>query len=119
VVHLAGADEVVASRRPAAALANTVVATERVAEACASAGVRRLVYLSTMHVYGDRIVPGAVLDEEMRVEPRSTYAISRLASEHVVKGFSRGAYELVTFRLTNSLGAPDDPSVDRWSLVAN
>jgi UDP-glucose 4-epimerase len=119
VVHLAGEDEVVAARQPAAALAATVVATERVAEACARASVKRLVYLSTMHVYGSRVVPGAVLTEDMRVEPRSAYAISRLASEHVAAALSPGAYELVIFRLTNSVGAPDDPSVDRWSLVAN
>ena len=36
------------------------------AEACAAAGVRRLVYLSTVHVYGARIAPGATLTEDMR-----------------------------------------------------
>jgi UDP-glucose 4-epimerase len=119
VVHLAGEDEVLAARDPSAALGSTVVATERVAEACAAAGVRRLVYLSTVHVYGARIGEGATLSEEMRAEPRSAYAISRLASEHIVASRATGAYELVILRLTNSVGAPADPSVDRWSLVAN
>ena len=59
VVHLAGEDEVLAAREPARALAATVVATERIAEACVAAGVRRLVYMSTVHVYGTRIAPGA------------------------------------------------------------
>jgi UDP-glucose 4-epimerase len=119
VVHLAGENEVVAASEPAAALASTVTATERVAEACAGAGVRRLIYISTVHVYGARIEPGATLDEDMRVEPRSAYAISRLASEHVAAALADGTYELLVLRLTNSVGAPDDPSVDRWSLVAN
>ncbi len=119
VVHLAGENEIVAARRPAAALAATVVSTERVAEACAKAGVKRLVYMSTVHVYGARIKPGAVLAEELRAEPRSAYAISRLASEHVAAALAADAYDLVILRLTNSVGAPDDPSVDRWSLVAN
>lgn len=119
VVHLAGENEVVAADRPAAALAATVVATERLAEACAAAGVRRLVYLSTVHVYGARMQPGARLCEEMRPEPRSAYAISRLASEHVAAALAAGGYELVVLRLTNSVGAPIDPRVDRWSLVAN
>jgi UDP-glucose 4-epimerase len=119
IVHLAGENEVAAAREPASALASTLVATENISEACAAAGVKRLVYMSTVHVYGERMQPGATLTEEMRVEPRSAYAISRLASEHVAASLARGNYELVILRLTNSVGAPDHPSVDRWSLVAN
>ncbi len=119
VVHLAGENEIAAARTPAAALAATVVATERLAEACVAAGTRRLLYLSTVHVYGARIVPGATLSEDMRPEPRSAYGISRLASEHVAASLSDATYELVVLRLTNSVGAPYDPRVDRWTLVAN
>jgi UDP-glucose 4-epimerase len=119
IVHLAGENEIVAAAQPAAALGSAVVASERLAEACRVAGVRRLVYLSTVHVYGARMQPGATLTEDMRAEPRSAYAISRLASEHVASSLAGDAYELVILRLTNSVGAPADPSVDRWSLVAN
>jgi UDP-glucose 4-epimerase len=119
VVHLAGEDEVLAARDPSAALGSTVIASERLAEACSAAGVKRLVYLSTVHVYGARMAAGATLSEDMRAEPRSAYAISRLASEHIVSTLAAGAYELVILRLTNSVGAPADPSVERWSLVAN
>ncbi|MEA2160105.1 MAG: UDP-glucose 4-epimerase [Solirubrobacteraceae bacterium] len=118
VVHLAGENESLAARQPAAALAGTLVSTERVSEACATAGVKRLIYMSTVHVYGARMTPGATLTEDMRVEPRSAYAISRLASEHVAAALA-GAYELVILRLTNSVGAPDAACVDRWTLVAN
>lgn len=119
VIHLAGENEVLADRRPAAALGSTVVGTERVAEAAAAAGVTRLLYLSTVHVYGARMMPGATLTEDLRPEPRSAYATARLASEHVAATFAVGAYELIVLRLTNSVGAPRDPRVDRWSLVAN
>lgn len=120
VIHLAGDSEVVAGRRPAAALGATVVATERVAEAAAGSGVRRLLYLSTVHVYGARMAPGATLTEDLRAEPRSVYATSRLASEHVAATFAdAGALELIVLRLSNSVGAPADPRVDRWSLVVN
>ncbi len=119
VVHLAGETEVAAERSPAAALAATVVATERLAEACASGGIGRLLYMSTMHVYGDRIRQGVTLTEDMRPEPRAAYGISRLASEHVAASLADGAYELVVLRLTNAVGAPYDPGVDRWTIVAN
>jgi UDP-glucose 4-epimerase len=65
------------------------------------------------------MAPGVTLTEDMRPQPRSAYAISRLASEHVTAGLAGGVYELVILRLSNSVGAPLHPSVDRWSLVAN
>jgi len=119
VIHLAGEDEVLAAEQPAAALSSTVVATERVAEACVAAAVMRLIYMSTVHVYGARMEPDAVLCEDARVEPRSAYAISRLASEHVAAALAAQAYDLVVFRLTNAVGAPAEPTVSRWTLVAN
>jgi UDP-glucose 4-epimerase len=119
VVHLAGENELLAASNAAAALTSTVAATETVAEACAAAGVRRLLYLSTVHVYGARITPEATLTESMRVEPRSAYAISRLASEHIAAALADPAYELVVLRLSNSVGAPSHPSINRWTLVAN
>lgn len=84
-----------------------------------AAGVKRFVYMSTMHVYGTRIAEDAVLTEDLRPEPRALYAIARLASEHVASGLSAGGMEVVVLRLTNSLGAPAHPSVDRWTLVSN
>jgi UDP-glucose 4-epimerase len=119
IVHLAGENEVVAARDPPAALSSTVTASMSVARAARDAGVARLVYLSTVHVYGERMAPGVTLTEDMRPEPRSPYAISRLASEHVSAGLTGDGCELVILRLSNSVGAPRHPSVDRWSLLAN
>jgi UDP-glucose 4-epimerase len=62
---------------------------------------------------------GAVLTEDLRPEPRSSYAISRLASEHVAATLSASTGDVVVLRLSNAVGAPVDPSVDRWTLVAN
>jgi UDP-glucose 4-epimerase len=119
VVHLAGENEVVAARDPASALGGTVLATERLVEAAAAAGVKRLVYMSTVHVYGERITDGALLTEQLRPEPRSAYAISRLACEHLAATLNPSGVDVVVLRLTNSVGAPADPAVDRWTLVAN
>jgi len=75
--------------------------------------------MSTVHVYGRRIQGGVTVTEDMRPEPQAPYAIARLASEHLVAGLAPAGVEVVSLRLTNSLGAPADPSVDRWTLVAN
>ena len=119
VVHLAGENEVMAARDPASALGGTVLGTERLVEAVADAGVPRVVYMSTVHVYGERISEGATLTEDLRPEPRAPYAISRLACEHLLASLGSRGCGVVVFRLTNSVGAPADAAVDRWTLVSN
>lgn len=116
VVHLAGPSELVAAHAPATVLADTVAISAALGAAAVAADVGRVVYLSTTHVYGARAEPGAVLTEDLRPEPRHPYAIARLASEHVLAGLD---VDLVALRLTNTVGAPADVAVDRWSLVVN
>jgi UDP-glucose 4-epimerase len=112
VVHLAGANEVSMAEHPETAYAQTVVAAERVA----ASGVQRAVYLSTVHVYGDSLRPGALIDEGSPTSPTHPYATARLACEGV---FESSAVPTVSFRVTNGVGAPMRPETPRWSLVAN
>jgi len=118
VIHLAGHNEIVSAAEPERALLETITASNRVGEAAAAAGVGRLIYVSTVHTYGARIVPGAVLREDDATQPRAIYAIARLTSEHLLASVASGP-EVVIFRLTNSVGAPAHPDVNRWTLVAN
>jgi len=92
--------------------------SRRVADAAARAGVARLVYVSTVHVYGAQMTPGARLTEDVVPEPRSVYAVARLASEHLAAAAASGGVEVAVLRLSNAVGAPSDPAVDRWTLVA-
>ena len=114
VVHLAGHNEVVAARDPDRALAETIVAARHVTDAAAAAGLDRVVFVSTVHVYGAALAPSARIDEEVPPAPRGAYAIARLAAEHLVAA----GPEPVVLRLTNAVGAPAHPDVDRWTLVA-
>jgi UDP-glucose 4-epimerase len=116
IIHLAGPNEVATSADPQQAVADTIRLSQRVADAASLAGVHRLVYVSTIHVYGARLTPGARISEDLRPESRSPYAVARLASEHLL---SAARSDSVIFRLTNSVGAPLSPAIDRWSLVAN
>ncbi|HEX4863846.1 MAG TPA: NAD(P)-dependent oxidoreductase [Acidimicrobiales bacterium] len=118
VIHLAGANEVAASSDPDASLRDTVAVARAVAEGCSRSGVSRLVYVSTVHVYGQALQAGELVDEETIPQPRSPYAIARLAAEHSIQTYS-GTTQVVILRLTNSVGAPAHPAVDRWSLVGN
>ena len=115
VVHLAGAKESLAASDPGQAIAGTIQAAAAVA---ALRGPRRVIYLSTVHVYGRAMRPGATVHEETLPQPELAYAIGRLASEHVLTALSP-ADEVVLYRLSNTVGAPLSPLVDRWALVAN
>lgn len=115
VVHLAGHNEVVARQEPDRALAETALGARHVAEAARAAGVERVVYVSTVHVYGPP-ADGEVLTEDRAPAPRSTYAIARLTCEHLL---AQADLDLVVLRLSNALGPPADPTVDRWTLVAS
>lgn len=115
VVHLAGHNETVDAHDPDRALAETVLSTRHLAEAASAAGVRRVVYVSTVHVYGAQVVDGAVLTEEVAPAPRSIYATARLTSEHLLRQHD---LDVVVLRLSNAVGAPAAPGVNRWTLVA-
>jgi UDP-glucose 4-epimerase len=119
VVHVAGHDEVIAAREPERGLVETITMTQRVADAARRVGTPRVVYVSTVHVYGARLQPGATITEDVVPEPRAPYALARLTSEHLLAGVLSGRVELVTLRLTNAVGAPVAPDVDRWTLLVN
>src|SRR5690606_29215870 len=61
VVHLAGHNEVIASQDPGRAVSETVAMAEAVLAAARQQGVTRIVYVSTIHVYGEHLVPGAAV----------------------------------------------------------
>jgi UDP-glucose 4-epimerase len=118
VVHLAGRSEVVAAAAPALAVEETVTASRRVCAAARSANVRRIVYVSTVHVYGAALAPSAAVTEDTPASPSTPYAEARLLSEQALFE-GRDDLDVVVLRLTNAVGAPAHPEVDRWTLVAN
>lgn len=117
VVHLAGHNEVIAADDPERATTETVAMATAVARAAVASGVRRVVYVSTIHVYGHQLQPGALIDEDVPADPESAYARARRACEQVLT--AEDGFDSVVLRLSNAVGAPVDPGVDRWTLVAN
>ena len=118
VVHLAAPNETAFRADPEGALRQTVDASRSVAQACARTGVRRLFYVSTVHVYGSALQPGERITEESPAVPVGDYGRSRLISEEIVQDVATGV-QVVVLRLTNGIGAPVNTLVDRWTLVAN
>lgn len=106
VVHLAARahvlHETAADPRAEYQRAN-VEATIRVAEAAVAANVRRVVFLSTIGVLGDR--SGHALTERDAVSPAEAYADSKLRAEQALKAIAaRSALEVVILRPTLAYG---------------
>ncbi len=118
IVHLAGANEHLSAADPERALADTAAATLRLLAAAERQGVGRFVYLSTAHVYGAPLQ--GRIDETCLPRPTHPYAIThRTAEDFVLAAHDRGAIEGAVLRLSNALGAPADPLIDRWTLIGN
>ena len=118
IVHLAALNEVDAERDPERALQVNSLGTLKLLRAASRAGVRRLIYFSTAHVYGAPLV--GRLTETSMARPVHPYAIThRTAEDFVLAAHDRGQLEAAVFRLSNGFGAPCDALINRWTLIAN
>ena len=78
-------------------------ATTLLLEACRKAGVSRVVYTSTAHVYGrPRVTP---VNEEHPTAPLSPYAASKLAGEVAMEGYAAGELSTCVARISNIYGS--------------
>lgn len=118
VVHFAALNEIDSARDPVQALHVNGTETVRLLLAAQQAGVRRFIYFSTAHVYGAPLVGD--INEHTLPRPVHPYAIShKVAEDFVLAQHDQGKIEGVVFRLSNGFGAPINPDVNRWTLIAN
>jgi UDP-glucose 4-epimerase len=91
--------------------------TLNVLQAARAAGVRRVVVASSSSVYGD--TPTLPKVETMATNPRSPYALSKLATEQYACIFA-GLYplETVALRYFNVFGPRQDPSSQYSGVIA-
>jgi nucleoside-diphosphate-sugar epimerase len=109
VFHLAGFTSAARSiEEPSACLEANVLGTVVLLSACRAAGPRRVVFTSTSLVY--RPSGGRPVAEDHPVEPRSPYAVSKLAAEAACAGYAAAfGLSVDVLRLANLYGAGDPP----------
>lgn len=118
VMHAAGMNAQDCAADPVAALDFNGVATARLVAAASRAGVKRLVYLSTAHVYVSPL--GGTITEETCPRNLNPYATSHLAGENAVFSASQhGEIQGIVLRLSNAFGAPVHKDVNCWTLLVN
>lgn len=79
-------------------------------------GCRRLVYASTMSVYGDQ--PDAPVSENASTTPKSFYGVGKLASEHYLRIYRQYGIESVALRLFNVYGPGQNMENLRQGMVS-
>src|SRR5207245_1641136 len=90
----------------------------KLTDAAKRAGVRRVVYVSTAHVYGAPLA--GVITEASCAVSLHPYATSHRAAEDVVRAaHERKTIEGVVIRLSNAYGAPVSEDANCWTLLVN
>jgi UDP-glucose 4-epimerase len=79
-------------------------------------GCRRLVYASTMSVYGDQ--PDAPIGEDAPTVPKSFYGVGKLGSEHYLRIFRQHGIESTALRLFNVYGPGQNMENLRQGMVS-
>ncbi|MBX3229595.1 MAG: NAD-dependent epimerase/dehydratase family protein [Labilithrix sp.] len=80
--HLAAEKHNQSKDSPSRVLASNVAGTLALYEAAVKAGVKKIVFTSSLYAYG-RMSGGAFVETE-RCEPKTVYGISKLAGEHLL-----------------------------------
>ena len=118
VIHAAGSNANDCSSDPIAALEFNGAATMRLLAAANSAGVGRLIYISTAHVYADPLT--GIISEKTRPTNMHPYATSHLAGENAVLSASHeGQIKGIVLRLSNAFGVPLRRDTNCWMLLVN
>jgi UDP-glucose 4-epimerase len=85
--HFAAEKHRTARENPQRALQGNVIGTHDLLQAAARAGVKKVVYASSVYVYGRDRGPAMVETEVPR--PDTVYGLSKLAGEHLLARFAR------------------------------
>lgn len=118
VVHLGDPDEKLCAADPVARAHEAFAFTHGLAAACQRQCVPRLLYASTIHVYGTAL-RGEVTEETVPC-PAHPYGVIKRTGEDLVSSASwAGGAASVVLRLANGFGAPAARDMTRWSLVVN
>lgn len=118
VVHLAAVNENESSANPEQALRVNTLGTLHLLQAAIHAGVERLIYFSTAHVYGAPLV--GHITEQTLPRPVYPYAITHHAAEDfVLAAHDQNRITGLVVRLSNGFGAPTHVGVDCWTLLVN
>ena len=116
VLHLAtsGYSSLAPASQPQ--LDDEVATAVALATSAAWQGVRRFIFVSSIHVYGQRLV--GVVNEQTKPEPHTEYGQSRAAIENALSKLRQVTdMEIVVIRMSNAFGVPVFERPASWQLL--
>ncbi len=117
IVHCAALNETEAKNSDEAFIVNAL-GTKNILEAASEFGIKRVIKLSTFHIYGRPTTN--VVTEETQACPLTDYAQSQYFSEIFCRQFTRGKHMLaIVLRCSNGYGVPVHPKIARWTLAVS
>lgn len=118
VIHASGMNSHDSALDPLAAFSVNGIGSARLRLSASRAGVRRIIYFSTAHVYKSPLV--GTFTEDFPTSNLHPYASSHLSGETALyTPPNLTGPEIVVLRMSNAFGAPLHPSANCWSLLAN
>ena len=116
LIHLAGPNIHSSSYDPENIIRYHVKLTERLLWAAKSNHLKKLIYLSTIHVYGKNLKD--MVTEKTKPIPVHPFAEAHLAAENILSAHSDNV-SVIIVRCSNSFGAPFFENEKCWGLVVN
>ena len=118
IIHAAGMNAQDCSLNPSGALLANGVASAKLAIAARRAGVGRLIYFSTAHVYVNPL--SGTITEDICPTNLHPYASSHLAGEFALRYAGQdGSMQVLVLRMSNAFGSPLFPQSNCWTLLVN
>ena len=118
IIHFAAMNEVEAGKHPKLAITQTGEYTERIFKSLNLNRKVRFINISTARVYTNPFSTNVT--EDSPKEPKHPYGIAHLESEKITNRWGqKHNLTCINIRLSNCLGAPLLPEVDRWTLLIN
>ena len=117
VIHAAGLDADLSNSNPAYALKVNGIFTARLARMARVMGVKRFIYLSTVHVYKTPLHGN--ISEKSRLSNFHPYAFSNLAGEFALLNEMKQNNKFFgnVLRLSNIVACPYSSEINCWNLV--
>jgi UDP-glucose 4-epimerase len=118
VIHASGLNAQECSSDPEKALLVNGVYTQNLVNAAINQSVKKIIYLSTAHVYSDNLL--GVITEDTPTVNTHPYATSHVTGEDaVLLAIRQGRIKGTVARITNVFGSPVSKDVNCWMLLVN
>jgi len=115
LIHCAGVVDEDFREDPERAFRMALFGADKLARKALDAGVSKLIYLSSAHVYGPMV---GHIDESSAINPVSDYAIAHLATEQVFRRLASSSVGVLALRPCAVFGQLRAPQAfRRWSLI--